>query len=372
MTTEKTDTRDTNWLMTAMKVLFCIAAFVIVTMMILMNMGGNSDVFRDSIQDYISESTGYHATIKKFNGMTFFPVIGLDFEDLELRTAPQETAIAAGAGKIHLAFDFWDVVTGNGQVRYFNMEDAHAVPGVFTTEDIRLERAHIAEANEGPSAFKGQGTIGDRPFSFEMVMDTLGKGRNKNFRFGKDRKNFSMNVGDAHAQGAIETVDGGVRLQDLALSVGGRQALKADINITKTNGPDVNVTGTLVFMPRMTTLNPEISFRRKDGFFVLKGKISGDAVYAQDLDGKSAFVEFLQFVENIFGNSRDKQIVLTAPLLDADVTLDFARLVVGDDDKGPFTQAVRMKKSDLVIRPRAALMETYSIRPIPVRAAPPL
>lgn len=360
-----------DWLFLLVKILACFAVFFMVAGVVMMNMGGNSEIYRDTIEGYIVEGTGYDAQIGTFHSMTFFPVLGIDFEDLELRAQPGDTAVAASIGRVQIAFNFSDVMLSNGKIRYFNIEDGYALPGVLGENEIKLERASIVEANDGTAALKVRGEIGPHKALIDANMESFGSGRNKNFRFGHE-KSFTVSLGDASASGTLSKLDEKSVLKDFSVLYKSQEVLKADLAVSKTNGPDVNISGKVTFSPRQTVLVPDLSYREKDDTTYMEGKIASDAVYAEDLDAESRFASLIKFLNSIFGDPKNKDIKLNAEDIDADIILSFAKIMEGGTDRGPLEQTVHMDDVNIIIKPSRDFKKSYVLEKDPVKAAPPL
>ena len=151
-----------------------------------------------------------------------------------------------------------------------------------------------------------------------------------------------------------------------------QEVLNADLSVSKTNGPDVNISGKVTFSPRQTVLVPDLSYREKDDTTYMEGKISSDAVYAEDLNAESRFALLVKFLNSIFGDPKNKDIKLHTEDLDADIILSFAKIFEGGNDRGPLEDSVHMDDVNIIIEPNRDFKKSYVLEKAPVKAAPPL
>lgn len=343
------------------KIFAFIVVIGLILLTVLVNMGGQSDIYKNTIEDYVSERTGLHAQIGKFNSMTFFPALALDFENLELKVNPEDSILAARLGRVQLAFDFWDVFLSTGEVRYVNIEDGYAIAGLFSPREITLERIAVHEDPAGGVFFRGRGTVGGDPVSLQVNLESFGTGKDRSFRF-PPAKDISFSIGPALLVGTLDDSHDMVALKNVHLDFEGSEILRADLLMKRAPGDEVNLTGAVSFAAHGSVLKPALTIREKSGSTVIAGDIRSPGVESADLDGNSRFVAALHYLAGLFEDSPPGIIEVPLFFREGDLKLDFERL----DDRATFTMDIEIRNEKLLVHPGAALSETYTLAPVTV------
>src|SRR5262249_31243184 len=140
--------KEKRWISLGLKTIFFAVAFFLIIFTVMANMGGSSDTLRESIEQFISESTGYKARVGHLSAMTFFPDISFNFENMELYgESSAEPAVYTGSVKV--ALDFWDVMMNTGKIKTFNIRKFRALPGVIFESAFALDELAITDKEEG-------------------------------------------------------------------------------------------------------------------------------------------------------------------------------------------------------------------------------
>lgn len=349
-----------SWIRTTLKVVFFTVAFLLVIFTVMTNMGGNGDVFKETIEDYVSESTGFNARIGQFNGMTFFPVLGIDFDLLDLHASADSEPVAS-VSKVQVAFSFWDVIWGTGKIKYLNIEGAYAAPGVLLREEFRLDRAAIVKTEDGASALRAAGRIGANEFIAQAGMQSSGEGKGESFRFSEE-KPFFANLGPARIEGVLKEGDEAAFIENFRILFQDQDVLRINGSMQRAVGSDVAIKGDIVLAERQTALQPDLILRH-DGRrnYNIEGTVKSATAYSEDFNKNSRLMNFLKFVDSVFMNNDPDEIRFHASFIEAMITLVFDRMIVDGDDSNAFERKIEMKNADIVIRPQKPFMEIFSI-----------
>ncbi len=109
----------------------------------LSRLGGNSPVLRESIEEFLTDTTPYTARIGTLNSMRFFPNIAIDITDVQLRGGDDgmgETMIRIGAAR--LVMPFFDALFRPGHFKDIHIENLMAKPGsILRKECLKLKLA---------------------------------------------------------------------------------------------------------------------------------------------------------------------------------------------------------------------------------------
>src|SRR5690606_32248436 len=116
---------------TLLKIGLIVSGIAIVAFFALSSAGGNSDSHRKMIEDAISGMSGYDASIVTLKAFSFFPLVIIDFEQMELiePLEMKEEGIAramrkpaAFVDKVFIAFSFWDHFLANRKLRALHIK----------------------------------------------------------------------------------------------------------------------------------------------------------------------------------------------------------------------------------------------------------
>lgn len=200
------------------KLVFFLGVFFVVIFAILSSLGGNSDTLREAAEQFLSQRFGGQARIKTLNQMTFYPYMGIDFEDAQVHRSDEATPIIS-ADKVSIAMGFWDVTFSTGKIKTLNVQGLRAVPGAMFRKGLTIDR--LAVIDEGDEAFlRSNGKIGSTPYTFEADIEKFGKGKSREYAF-SDVRPFNATLGDLIAKGRIEDLDGDVmRINEIELGLG--------------------------------------------------------------------------------------------------------------------------------------------------------
>jgi hypothetical protein len=307
-------------LYTLLKVLFCIVAFVLVIFTILGNMGGNGDFQKITVEEFAGESTGSKAVVKKLNGLTYFPTISVDFEDMDFFRDPASEIAVAHIDRAQFAVGFWDVARHTGKMKALNVQGIHAIPGAIFAKGISLKYFSIIDITDTQAKLEGRGFIGDTPLLFTMDMSVEGKGRARRYTF-DPRRNISFELGDIKMTAILQNaLNPYISLQELKITQGGKEAAAGRLDISNRRQREVSLTGELKIGGQGTVLKPDLILDLMAG--TVAGSIAGENVRRQDLAENSPFDDFLeQLIADLGGAETDAK-TLDEFFAAQDITLD--------------------------------------------------
>ena len=213
--TKKNKSGKDGWLGFFAKLLFFVLVFLIVILMVLSSLGGNSETLKGAIEQFIGSKFGGTATIEKLNQMTFYPYMGADFEGLNVYRGDESNSIMT-ADKVSVAMGFWDVTFGKPDLKAFNIKNLKADPGALMAQGFSAEQ--IAIVDEGDKVnFRADGKIGGTPIRITAPMEKKGVGKNKQYSF-SDIRPLEAVIGNVNASGKFERQDiETMRISELSL-----------------------------------------------------------------------------------------------------------------------------------------------------------
>ena len=294
-----------DWFVTLSKVTFFVAAFFLVIFTVMANMGGNSDTLKQSIEQYLAETTGLVVKIETLNKMTFFPNISIDVEKVHMYRPDVENQPVVTVGRLFGSISFASVALGKRQLKGLELEDMTAAPGTLNAQEVVIESAGILGAEEqGKAFFQGRGKLGTHDANFEIDMLDLGG----SYKFAPDRS-FKVNVGDLKAQGVMAERSGRVFVQDISLGVP-EEFITGKLDFTRKGKGKLRVEGDIKF-GASGTVKPNIVIERRERARIVTGTLDVAVSDMKDITGEKGFLAAYDKFVSVWGpavtDEKDKE-----------------------------------------------------------------
>lgn len=331
-----------NWFITLAKVTFFVAAFILVILTVLANMGGKSDTLKDALEGVISESTGYMAHVGELNNMSFFPQMGVSFGSLELRETEGGVPVAV-AEKGEVYFDFFDVMRGTGKVKALNIRDFRALPGAFMKKSLQIEYVEIVDLEGTEAELAGEGMIGEDKFKLRADLERDGE----RYGFGTKRA-MEFEIGGIGISGLLEDVSRKhLSLQDFQMTLDGQNVLTGHMKAL-VDEVRVKMDGELLAAENGTKLVPDLSLNFKSDPPRIIGRVNSPAFYVADFEDSSRVAQFFNELDRIISDlSADKERDLSH--LDVAIDVSFEDYLEGGASKGSLQFPVKIEHSKMTI-----------------------
>ncbi len=307
--------KENGWLSLLLKIVFFLAAFVLIILTVLGNMGGSSDILKQSIEQYASQATGMEARIEKLNRMTFFPNVSFDFDNLNL-TRPGESAPAARIGRVKIAMGSFDAVNGNGKVKAFFIQDVKVEPGVFYERGLTLQSFAIIDDGINPPALKGEGTFGDLPFRLSAGLAAKGKHGGRKYMLGEERP-FEASVGSMAVKGTAKAKDvPGFYVEGLEASIDNQKVLGGTLNIFSHDDRAVDITADLTMEENRSDvgLALQVPARTPEGAEPVSGTVASKAFHTEDFAQGSRYRRLMDGIDALRGRESHAETKLEADI----------------------------------------------------------
>lgn len=296
-----------NRIQTFLKIIFFVSAFFLVIFTVLANMGGKSDALKQMVEQFIAESSGYDAKIETLNGVTFFPSLSCDFENLDLYKRSLPGIPAAHVDRLRISLGFWDVLASNGKIKLLDAHGIKAMPGVLLDKAIRIDAAAIAD--DGPNAaFEGKGSIGDAPLDFSMSMKVFGEGRKKKYRFGLER-DFSLALGGVKIAAALKNAqDPYLTVENLIITLNEQNAMTGTLAVSRRTDLEIRVRGEIQLPENGTALKPDLVYNIEK--HKISGALAAEKFNAADFQDGSRFDRLTEELVRMLGDpAADKDVL---------------------------------------------------------------
>lgn len=332
-----------TWLGFFTKLFFFFLIIGVVGIMVLSSLGGNSDVLKGSIEDYLSQRFQGRAQIDEFHQMTFYPYLAVDMEGVNVFEGDSETRTRFSAKKVVLGMGFWDLALGNGKLKTMNIQGMKAAPGTIIAQGLTVDNAAIID--EGDQAYiRSSGKIGATPYNFETHVETHGKGKRKKYSFG-DVRPFDANLGDIKLKGRIEDMDVDMMsLKDFSI---GEEAsvLAGSIDIFYGGDNRFKVKGDVAY-GEGSTANVDILVEN-----FTKMKVSGTLDFSEmllkDALNYSQVIDLLDKIQNIIGVQKKEEPGYDFSNVEMDIQASVEKLVHNDVNIASLRSPIKIENGDL-------------------------
>ncbi|MCF8495224.1 MAG: hypothetical protein K9G62_00995 [Alphaproteobacteria bacterium] len=329
---------------TAAKVILCAALFLFVLFSVLANIGGNGDSYRQVIEEYAAETTGYHAAVSKLNDMRFFPDIAFDFEDLDLRTAPESPNQVVTVESVKFAVGFWDVALSAGTIKTLDIQNAFITSGIILDKPISLEHLYITEGdNEAQGFLKALGAIGAHEFSAVMNLEAKGRGEGRRFGFAEERP-VGISLGPAFLSGVLKSRRGLAILEELAFSYDNMRVAAGRLHAEGLEKPAFVVTGELTFAPYRTVVRPYVQVDLSGAQAVFSGRLDFAVFDSREFAKDTGLRRGLTFLSEVFS----RKTVPGARTAGAAAAINFSsdRTILAGAEIGPASGKLLLKEGE--------------------------
>ncbi len=276
------DKKEKNWFIGILKLVFILAAFTLVSITVLSNMGGSNDSLKDSVERFVSGMfQGRPTKVDTLVHMSFFPKLGFDAKGINVLSSPENGYAIVEIGRVHVFMGFWNVALRRPHVSQFYIEDFKAIKGAMGSKEFYAEKVFIDHDIEaGKAKLRGNGLIGDNPWSFDIDIKIMGLKGHYDYSF-DEKAQFTVNIADIKMDGVfINHEDGYFKFQDFKIisddiDIGGNIVLSALGNkMLKLKG-EINSSGNI--------LSPDLVFDYVRSPVKIEGTLSSN-VDNKDID----------------------------------------------------------------------------------------
>lgn len=184
------------------KILFWLGVLVLVCLIVLSRMGGRGDALKRGLEQYLTQATGMTAHIGYLNHMAFYPLAGMDFDDLTLD--PGKRAKGGGhVGHAIVVMRFWDLLLSRPALAALVVEDVDFGGGVFDSRPLAHGRMAI-DATTATPRLRATGIWGGQPLDAAIDL------RRRGITFmPASPAAFTLSLGDTKLTGTAQFGRGG-------------------------------------------------------------------------------------------------------------------------------------------------------------------
>ena len=320
-----------------------VLGFILLTA--LSRLGGNSEVLKSGVEDYITDATPYTARIGTLNNMQFFPSIVIDASNVDLRQGDDgtgESAITIENAK--LGFGFFDVMFRPGRVQMLNVTNLRAGADTIMAKPLTIETLDIKGNTENDPHVSVKGTIGDKPLSGKIGLDTVNE---TTYKLGNAR-DFDVSIGKLKVTGALKNpVIGGVKLENLNISIGEQPALRGNFDLD-TKKRQIEIKGQARIAPGKSQIDPRLNIKWAQSPIQITGDIKSGLFVYEDVSGNAPLLKVLDEIGEIFGDEKTSDRVIPDDL-NMDISLNIDQLNINGVNMGAVNAPLKMADGNLDI-----------------------
>ena len=244
-------------LRTLLKISLVLVVLVVIALIILSNIGGNGDGYKNAVEGFLSDFTGLDARVETLNGMTFYPNISFEFENATFHENPETEIALAQLKKARVSVGFWDMTFQNGKFKDVYIEGLDVKEGLLTKDTLNVDLVDLQPGPEDSAALMATGTLGDEPFDAVVNLKVEGRAPSQSYYFTTTRP-FAVLLGDAILTGIFKDEDDALRVEYINLTYRDRDVFKGGMEI------DERARGVLNFEDYGSALGFDLSIEEED------------------------------------------------------------------------------------------------------------
>jgi hypothetical protein len=296
-----------RWWIRVPLIILVIAGISLTTLSVI---GGNSDAMKLRLESYLNEITGMESDVGILNGVHFYPVMGVDAQNVTLKSGG---TVRVRIGSIRVYVPFWNMPLGRSDFRDFDIANVTIEPGIITPRGIEIDRLMIDNQKSAPLLVL-DGRYGGEPVSLRVDLKSRAAGAPGTMLYDlADDAAFTIRAGDISARGIFHRKTGkGLNIDLEEFRAGkGINTIKADLRIFR------SVEGTVESGQSSGRFNLDIS--RKDHLWTIRGEADADRIDTVDIAGDKGLAQSWQAMERFYLGPERYAALASAPY-------DFSRI----------------------------------------------
>ncbi len=270
--------KERRYLTVFLKFLFFVIALVAVMLTVLFNMGGSSEVLKSSLEKFLSDSLGGRpTTIAKLHRISFFPVVGVDFNDLKVRETQATEELSLSVKNFKAFVTFWGMIVKKTEITALYMEDLNLRGGFVGKRDFSVEKLFIDHDKGTKKAeIRAKGLLDNLPWNFSLGMDVSGSIGGYKYSFGKNRP-VVFNLDKLNLAADIsEQINDYIKIE--SLSMGDEESrVTGNLSLSLLEGQQVKINGRLASGDQKNIMKPDLIL----DYSVKPIKFSGELLFPQ-------------------------------------------------------------------------------------------
>lgn len=264
----------------------------------------NSDSMKESLEVYLGDITGREAKIGTLNAVSFFPMIGVDMDDL---TLSESGRVVARFDHINFSTGFWGALAGRSSVRTLDVQDGKIDAGLLMPKAVTISRFAIdVEAAEQPRLVL-DGEYGGDPVTFQAGLTRkIGIFGASSFDLAEDT-DVKLQAGSVELSGKSGTGPKGERtiLVESLKPGEGMATVKGSVSVFR-RLKDIGFSGH--FESGSSQIDFDVSILKENGFWAVTGKAVSGALNLEDVFAPKGLVDGYAALKAFYFGDRLKEV----------------------------------------------------------------
>lgn len=277
------------------KIIFCICAFVVVILTVMANMGGNNEMLKSGVTQFVSRIFNNRpATLDRLVNMRFFPSVGVDFEGLHVQPFVGSSENLVNIGKFKFYSSFWNIIMGQQKFKGIYATDIFIKEGVWGDRSVTAESIVVNhDVSTGEAELRASGKLAYYDWSLVAELQVEGFAGDYQFSFANEVP-FKMDIGDVQITGTVVHYDGDfVTLKNLLIKRK-EQQITGELSLSVIGELALKIKGSLKVNNSDGAVVIDLDLKHSaEGKPKISGEIKGISLTEKDLTGDQSLFVFL-------------------------------------------------------------------------------
>lgn len=299
-TDPKLPVKERRLLAGLLKFTFFVIAFFAVMVTILFNMGGSSDMLKQSLEKLVSDGlAGRPTRVIKLNRVSFFPSVGADFEKLEVKETMASDDLTVSVEKARFFVTFWSLIVRRLGVKSLYLEDVHIRKGLLGRNALKIEKLFIDhDKGTQKAVLRGNGMLEEYPWTASMDLEVSGTVGGYTYHIARNR-NLKLELGDLRVNALLnEQISDYMKVGNFSVGMP-EDILKGDLSASLLEGQILKIAGRLTSGDTGSILTPDILVDFSGDTIKATGKITSPQLDPDHIAGPRGPLALLNGVHEL-------------------------------------------------------------------------
>ncbi len=325
------------------KISLFLIVVIFIMLTVLSRLGGNGDIYRETIEEFLTNNTPYTAKVSTLNNMKLFPDLITDVQGLDLREGDGglgESAITVESAIIKMSF--FDMLYRPGNFKSIDIRKMHIARGAIWDQDINLDFIKVIQEDSG-SYLTASGTLSadkKTPLLAKIKLNVNGPAHNPTYKISTNRE-IELLLGDIEITGNINQTNTreGFRFENVTISVNQQKALRGYFDIIK-DDDSFGIKGQARIEPHKSVIEFDLHREKEEGQKnIWSGSVNSSILQIADFNAEKPFIKAISKTMDVIDIKLEN--------IDADIDLSVQSVQNGALVSGALESEISMQESVL-------------------------
>ncbi len=286
-----------------LKFVFFVCLFFSVIFLVLGNMGGSNDEYKQAVESYISRFFGGRVThVDTLVNVNFFPSITLNVKGVNVMSHAQDTIPVFTVDHLVASMSFWDVATQSTWFKKFYVEGLRAMRGLLGAQEVYVEKIYVDHDTEAKTAqLRGSGKLGIHAWDFTGDLEIAGSKGSYKYTFGQAFP-VAFHLADIEATATfIKHEDGYLKLENVVLKSDERE-LNGEVTLSLLEGRLMKFKGDLKDATSGEVLSFDTVIDMAQYPSKYSGEITSDGLTLSNWVGEQSVMSIIMRLKTLLGH----------------------------------------------------------------------